>query len=146
MMKAFETLSVRAGEGVDPETGALRQPIHMSTTFKLPGFGLKLFDALYMGSSHSPYVYTRWGNPTLRALEKRPVATEEVESAIERIQHRLHASGEREMPSRQVGEHIMDELRNLDQVAYVRFASVYRSFQDVNEFLFHSSIRIERKT
>ncbi|WJW76217.1 transcriptional regulator NrdR [Thiohalobacter sp. IOR34] len=70
----------------------------------------------------------------LRALEKRPVATEQIEAAIERIQHRLHASGERELPSQQIGEWIMQELRSLDQVAYVRFASVYRSFQDVNAF------------
>jgi transcriptional repressor NrdR len=70
----------------------------------------------------------------LRALEKRPVDTESVEAAISRIQHRLQACGEREIPSRQLGEWVMDELRNLDQVAYVRFASVYRSFQDVSEF------------
>ena len=70
----------------------------------------------------------------LRALEKRPVDTESVEAAISRIQHRLQACGEREIPSRQLGEWVMEELRSLDQVAYVRFASVYRSFQDVSEF------------
>ncbi len=70
----------------------------------------------------------------LRALEKRPVDTESVEAGIGRIQHRLQACGEREIPSLQLGEWVMDELRNLDQVAYVRFASVYRSFQDVSEF------------
>jgi transcriptional repressor NrdR len=70
----------------------------------------------------------------LRALEKRPVETESVESAISHIQHRLQSCGEREIPSRQLGEWVMQELRNLDQVAYVRFASVYRSFQDVSEF------------
>lgn len=70
----------------------------------------------------------------LRALEKRPVATEQVEAAIERIQKRINASGERELDARQVGEWIMLELRGLDQIAYVRFASVYRSFQDVNAF------------
>jgi transcriptional repressor NrdR len=70
----------------------------------------------------------------LRSLEKRPVDTESVESAISHIQHRLQSCGEREIPSRQLGEWVMQELRNLDQVAYVRFASVYRSFQDVSEF------------
>ncbi len=70
----------------------------------------------------------------LRALEKRPVETEAVEAAISRIQRRLQACGEREIPSRQLGEWVMDELRDLDQVAYVRFASVYRSFEDVSEF------------
>ncbi|MFN2309975.1 MAG: transcriptional regulator NrdR [Gammaproteobacteria bacterium] len=70
----------------------------------------------------------------VRALEKRPVATERIEDAITRIQQRMRASGEREIPSRQLGEWVMEALRSLDQVAYVRFASVYRSFQDVNAF------------
>ncbi|CAK0764320.1 NrdR transcriptional repressor [Gammaproteobacteria bacterium] len=70
----------------------------------------------------------------MRALEKRPVATEIVEAAIARIEHRLRTSGEREIRSRVLGEWAMEELRGLDQVAYVRFASVYRSFKDVNDF------------
>ncbi len=70
----------------------------------------------------------------LRALEKRPVDTDSVEAAIGRIQHRLQSCGEREIQSRVLGEWVMGELRNLDQVAFVRFASVYRSFQDVSEF------------
>lgn len=70
----------------------------------------------------------------LRALEKRPVDTDSVDAAIGHIQHRLQSCGEREIASRQLGEWVMEELRNLDQVAYVRFASVYRSFQDVSEF------------
>lgn len=69
-----------------------------------------------------------------RALEKRPVSVEEVEAAVARIKQALRATGERELPSRRVGEAVMDELRDLDQVAYVRFASVYRSFQDLSEF------------
>jgi transcriptional repressor NrdR len=70
----------------------------------------------------------------MRALEKRPVESDSVAAAISRLQHRLRASGEREIPSRQLGEWVMNELRALDQVAYVRFASVYRSFEDVNAF------------
>jgi transcriptional repressor NrdR len=70
----------------------------------------------------------------MRALEKRPVESERVDAAISRLQHRLRASGEREIPSRQVGEWVVNELRQLDQVAFVRFASVYRSFEDVNAF------------
>jgi transcriptional repressor NrdR len=70
----------------------------------------------------------------LRALEKRPVSAEQVEQAIQRIKNRIRASGDRELPSRRLGEWVMGELRDLDQVAYVRFASVYRSFQDVNAF------------
>ena len=69
-----------------------------------------------------------------RALEKRPVGREALDSAISRINHRLRSLGEREVPSRVVGEMVMDELHQLDEVAYVRFASVYRSFQDVEAF------------
>jgi transcriptional repressor NrdR len=70
----------------------------------------------------------------LRALEKRPVDTEAIEAAIGRVQHRIRSSGERELATRLVGEWVMEELRELDEVAYVRFASVYRRFQDVNAF------------
>ncbi len=69
-----------------------------------------------------------------KALEKRPVSTEEIEQSINRIKHRLRATGERELKSRILGEEVMTELQKLDEVAYVRFASVYRSFQDINEF------------
>lgn len=69
-----------------------------------------------------------------RALEKRPVSVEQLDSAIHHISRTLISGGEKEIPSRQVGELVMDELRRLDQVAYVRFASVYRKFEDVNAF------------
>ena len=70
----------------------------------------------------------------LRALEKRPVKSEAVEESIGRILHRLQTVGEREVAGRFVGDLIMEELHGLDEVAYVRFASVYRSFQDITEF------------
>ncbi|HKT31831.1 MAG TPA: transcriptional regulator NrdR [Gammaproteobacteria bacterium] len=70
----------------------------------------------------------------LRALEKRPVSTEAMEEALARIEHKLQVAGEREFKSRQLGEWVMQELKALDEVAYVRFASVYHRFQDVNEF------------
>jgi transcriptional repressor NrdR len=69
-----------------------------------------------------------------KALEKRPVSDEQVEAAVERIGRALRATGEREVPSRRVGELVMEALRDLDQVAYVRFASVYRSFEDIDAF------------
>lgn len=69
-----------------------------------------------------------------RALHKRPVPTEEVDAAIQRITQRLLALGEREVPSRTVGQMVMKELYKLDKVAYIRFASVYRDFQDVEDF------------
>jgi transcriptional repressor NrdR len=71
----------------------------------------------------------------LRALEKRPVSVERIEAAIDQIKQALRATGEREVPSRVLGELVMDLLKELDQVAYVRFASVYRSFKDVDEFM-----------
>lgn len=69
-----------------------------------------------------------------KALEKRPVSIEAIESAINNIKARLRATGERELKAIAIGEEVMKELRRLDEVAYVRFASVYRSFQDINEF------------
>ena len=69
-----------------------------------------------------------------KALEKRPVSIEKVEEAISRIKATLRSTGEREIQSRDVGEQVMKELRDLDEVAFVRFASVYRSFKDLNEF------------
>ena len=68
------------------------------------------------------------------ALRKRPVSTEQVDAAIERIEEKLLASGAREIPSARLGELVMRELKKLDKVAYVRFASVYRSFEDVDDF------------
>ena len=68
------------------------------------------------------------------ALRKRPVSMEQVDAAIDRIQDKLLASGARELPSARLGELVMRELKRIDKVAYVRFASVYRSFEDVDEF------------
>ncbi len=68
------------------------------------------------------------------ALRKRPVSTEQVDSAIERIEEKLLNLGVREIPSSRIGELVMRELKKLDKVAYVRFASVYRSFEDIDEF------------
>jgi len=70
----------------------------------------------------------------LKALEKRPVAMEDIEAVITQIKHTLRATGEREVQSLVLGELLMEHLKKLDQVAYVRFASVYRSFQDIAEF------------
>ena len=70
----------------------------------------------------------------MRALEKRPVSIDDVDTAVKSIIRRMWATGEREVDSRLVGDWVMDALRELDEVAYVRFASVYRSFQDVNAF------------
>lgn len=69
-----------------------------------------------------------------RALQKRPVAEEQIETAVRAVVHQLRMTTEREVDSRRIGEFVMAELRKLDHVAYVRFASVYRSFEDVADF------------
>ena len=84
--------------------------------------------------SREPFNEEKLRNGFTRALEKRPVSVESIEASINSIKHSLQALGEREVKSMVIGEKVMDELRLLDQVAYVRFASVYRSFQDISEF------------
>jgi transcriptional repressor NrdR len=84
--------------------------------------------------SREPFDEGKLRSGLLKALEKRPVAREAVEEAVQRICHKLRGMGEREVQSRTVGELVMEELRLLDEVAYVRFASVYRRFQDVEAF------------
>lgn len=84
--------------------------------------------------SRQPFDEAKLRAGLLRALEKRPVSTEEVEAAVTQIKQAVRAKGERELPSREIGERVMEQLHGLDQVAYVRFASVYRSFQDISEF------------
>jgi transcriptional repressor nrdR len=69
-----------------------------------------------------------------RALHKRPIAQEKIDETVALIEQRLYQSGNKEVPSRMVGEMAMEELAKIDQVAYVRFASVYKSFNDVSEF------------
>jgi transcriptional repressor NrdR len=68
------------------------------------------------------------------ALRKRPVSTEQLDNAVERIEEKLMSLGAREVPSTRLGELVMRELKKLDKVAYIRFASVYRSFEDIDEF------------
>jgi transcriptional repressor NrdR len=84
--------------------------------------------------SREPYDEEKLKFGLVKALEKRPVSVDQIEAALTHIKHRLRETGERELPARQIGEEVMRELRNLDPVAYVRFASVYRDFQDVSEF------------
>jgi len=84
--------------------------------------------------SRVPFDENKLASGILRALEKRPVETEQIDAAISHIKQRLRATGDREVPSIMVGECVMEQLRELDHVAYVRFASVYRSFEDVNAF------------
>lgn len=84
--------------------------------------------------SREEFIESKLRNSFLRAVEKQPVTTEQIDAAIHRIKRKLITVGEREVSSRQIGAWVMEELRELDEVAYVRFASVYLSFQDLNSF------------
>ncbi len=84
--------------------------------------------------SRQPFDEHKLRRGMMHALQKRPVALEQIEGALSHVMSRLRATGEREVRSRLIGELMMEELRRLDQVAYVRFASVYRNFQDIAEF------------
>jgi transcriptional repressor NrdR len=84
--------------------------------------------------SREPFNEDKMRNGLVRALEKRPVSVENVELAINKVKSTLRATGEREISSEMLGNTIMEQLKELDKVAYVRFASVYRSFEDIKEF------------
>lgn len=84
--------------------------------------------------SREPFDEMKLVHGMQKALEKRPVSREAIDEAVSRICHKLRTLGEREVPARTVGELVMEELHHLDEVGYVRFASVYRSFQDVEAF------------
>jgi len=102
------------------------------TTYE--GAELNLPRVVKSDGTREPFDARKLASGMSRALEKRPVGTEQVDAALGSIRRKLLARGEREVSSREIGDLVMDELRGLDQVAYVRFASVYRSFQDVNAF------------
>jgi len=84
--------------------------------------------------SREPFNEDKMRNGLVRALEKRPVSVETVELSINKVKSTLRATGEREVSSEMLGNIIMEQLKDLDKVAYVRFASVYRSFEDIREF------------
>lgn len=102
------------------------------TTYE--GAELQLPKLVKSDGSREPFDEDKLRRGVQKALEKRPVSVEEIESSLNRIKHSLQASGEREVLSRVVGEAVMNQLQRLDHVAYVRFASVYRDFQDLDEF------------
>jgi len=84
--------------------------------------------------SREPFDDQKLRNGMSRALERRPVGVDEIENSLHHIKSQLRATGEREVPSTLLGNLVMDELKQLDKVAYIRFASVYRAFEDVEEF------------
>ncbi len=122
-----------AGEG--RQVRRRRECLHCSerfTTFETPE--LVAPRLVKRDGRREPFDEGKLRTGMARALEKRPVAVEDMEAALQRIVHRLQTMGEREIPSARLGDLVMEALRELDEVAYVRFASVYRSFQDVTEF------------
>lgn len=102
------------------------------TTYEIAELGMPYI--IKRAGSRVPFFEDKLRSGIQKALEKRPVSTDRIEALINRVKIRLRACGEREVNSAVLGEWVMAELRELDQVAYVRFASVYRSFQDVNAF------------
>jgi transcriptional repressor NrdR len=102
------------------------------TTFEMPELVMPY--VVKRDDRREPFDVNKLRNGFLNALQKRPVQREDIERSIEHIEHALQTLGEREVPSRLIGDLVMEELRRLDEVAYVRFASVYRSFQDVTAF------------
>ncbi|WPL17210.1 Transcriptional repressor NrdR [Thiorhodovibrio winogradskyi] len=102
------------------------------TTYEKPE--LELPRVIKRDGSRVPFDGRKLRSGLMRAVEKRPVSADQIEAVIARIGRRLQATGASEVHSREIGEFLMDELRGLDQVAYVRFASVYRKFEDVEAF------------
>ena len=84
--------------------------------------------------SREPFDEDKLRRGIARAVQKRPVSVEAIDTTITQFKHQLQSTGEREIDSRVIGEKVMEALKKLDHVAYVRFASVYRSFQDLAEF------------
>jgi len=85
--------------------------------------------------SRQPFEWKKVHGGIEKALEKRPVPSETIDEMTERIERRIYDNFEKEVPTTAIGEYIMDELKKIDRVAYVRFASVYRDFQDVSDFV-----------
>jgi transcriptional repressor NrdR len=102
------------------------------TTYE--GAELNLPRVVKRDGSRVPFDGRKLRSGIMRAVEKRPVSTEAIDAALSHINRKLLGSGEREVSSRRIGDLVMEELRELDQVAYVRFASVYREFEDVEAF------------
>ncbi len=86
-------------------------------------------------NSREPFSREKLMNGLLRACEKRPVSVDDIDSVIDKVETKLYSSVEREVPSSIVGEYTMEYLKDLDEVAYVRFASVYRQFKDIHSFM-----------
>ena len=129
--KVIDSRLMAEGEQIRRRRGCMKCNERF-TTFEVAE--LLMPKVIKQDGSRQPFDEDKLRAGILRSLEKRPVGVEAIESAISRIKHKLRASGEREVHTQLLGETVMEQLRELDEVAYVRFASVYRSFKDLNEF------------
>jgi hypothetical protein len=86
-------------------------------------------------SNREPYARSKIESGILRACHKRPVSAEQISNVVDAVETEIFNKGEREIPSRDIGEIVMNHMHDLDPVAYVRFASVYREFKDINTFM-----------
>ncbi len=102
------------------------------TTFERPEIAMPV--VIKKNGSRADFDRTKLSFSLHLALRKRPVSAEAIDAAIERIEDKLMSSGDREVPSERIGELVMRELKKIDKIAYIRFASVYRSFEDIDEF------------
>ena len=102
------------------------------TTYERPEIALPV--VVKKNGSRADFDRTKLSFSLHLALRKRPVSAEAVDAAIERIEDKLMSSGDKEVPSDRIGELVMRELKKIDKIAYIRFASVYRSFEDIDEF------------
>lgn len=96
-------------------------------------------------NSREPYDRSKLINGFMRACEKRPISIEKIEDMVDKVELRIQSSLDREIPSKTVGEYAMEELKSVDEVAYIRFASVYRQFKDISTFLEELNKLIEEK-
>ncbi len=113
------------------------------TTFEMAE--LNLPRVIKTDNRRQPFNEEKLRQGLMRALEKRPISMHDVDEVVMRIIRQLRALGEKEVESRLIGEMLMQELRQIDEVAYVRFASVYRRFQDVNEF-YEEIVKLQQAT
>ena len=102
------------------------------TTFERPEIAMPV--VVKKNGSRADFDRTKLSFSLHLAIRKRPVSAEAIDAAIERIEDKLMSSGDREVPSERIGELVMRELKKIDKIAYIRFASVYRSFEDIDEF------------
>jgi len=129
--KVLDSRSIREGEGIRRRRECLACGRRFTTYEEIEELRLAV---VKKDQRREPFDRAKILKGMLTACEKRPVPTETLNAAVDRIERTVYDRGELEIESREIGEMVMEELRHIDQVAYVRFASVYRQFEDVGQF------------